>query len=116
MTQFFAFMTKSVSLLALSGLSFALSACSSMDPLTQPYTWRPLHVYDANIAAQVERKSDLYEGRHLGPSDGHRAAVAVQRWRDDKVRKLPDTNVAQVQSNSASSAGGDGGDSGGPGN
>ena len=112
MAQSFALITKSVSLLALTGMSFALSACSSMDPLTQPYTWRPLHVYDANIAAQVERKSDLYEGRHLGPSDGHHAADAVQRWRDDKVRKLPDTDVAQIQGNGANSGAGDSGGAG----
>lgn len=76
--------------------------CSSMDPQTQPYTWRPLHIYEANIAAQVERKSDLVSGRKLGPSDGHEAAEAVQRWRDGKVKKLPNTDVAQVQSGSNS--------------
>lgn len=108
--------TKSyIRILLLSGVSAALMGCSDMDPLTQPYTWRPLNVYDANIAAQVEKKSDLVAGRHLGPSDGHEAADAVQRWRDGKVRDIPDTDLAQLQTN-GSSGGGSGSGSGGAGN
>lgn len=99
-----------IRLLCLSVGVGVLAGCSDMDPLQQPYTWRPLHVYDANIAAQVERKSDLTAGRHLGPSDGHEAADAVQRWRDGKVRSIPDTDLAQLQTNSS------GGSSGGSGN
>lgn len=113
MNQSFAFVGKGIGLFCLAGVGVALSACSSMEPLKQPYTWRPLHVYDANIAAQVERKSDLVAGRHLGPNDGHEAADAVQRWRDGKVRTIPNTDLAQIQS---SSSGNSTGDSGGSGN
>lgn len=102
-----------IRLLCLSIGAGVLAGCSDMDPLQQPYTWRPLHVYDANIAAQVERKSDLIAGRRLGPSDGHEAADAVQRWRDGKVRQIPDTDLAQLQT---SSSGNGGGSSGGSGN
>ncbi|QEO17611.1 hypothetical protein [Acetobacter vaccinii] len=88
-------------------LPFAVG-CSTMEPLDQSYHWRPLGVYDANIAAMAERKSDLVSGRPLGPSDGHQAAEAVQRWRDGKVRKLPNTGLAEVKS----SGGDDQGESG----
>lgn len=106
MAQSIVFSKNHVRLLLLSGISAALMGCSDMDPLKQPYTWRPIHVYDANIATQVERKSDLVSGRHLGPSDGHEAADAVQRWRDGKTRDIPDTDLAQLQTNGSSSGSG----------
>ncbi len=112
MVQYSQHIKNHIGVLLLSGVSVMLVGCTEMDPLKQPYSWRPLHVYEANISAQVERKSDLVAGRRLGPSDGHEAADAVQRWRDGKVRKIPDTDLAQLQTNSS----GGGGASSGAGN
>ncbi|MFT8418086.1 MAG: hypothetical protein ABF636_04540 [Acetobacter sp.] len=109
MVQSVNFAKSTLRLLCLSSVTAALAGCANGDPLQQPYTWRPLHVYDANIEAQVERKSDLISGRHLGPSDGHEAADAVQRWRDGKVRQIPDTDLAQLQTNGSGSGSGSGG-------
>lgn len=108
MERSFVYFEKIIKIL-LSGMAFvSVEGCANMDPQTQPYTWRPLHIYEANIAAQVDRKSDLVAGRKLTLNDGHEAAEAVQRWRDDKTKKLPNTNVSQVQSGNTGNANGAG--------
>ncbi len=43
-----------------------------------------------NLAATVANPADLVEGRPLGPADGVREAAAVERYRNDKVKKLLD--------------------------
>ena len=60
-----------------------------LDPLNLPYHWRPMGVNRLNLEAQVERKSDLISGRQRYSEDGHHAAEAVQRWRDDNLRSFP---------------------------
>ncbi len=60
-----------------------------LDPLNLPYHWRPMGVNQLNLEAQVERKSDLISGRPRYSEDGHHAAEAVQRWRDDNLRAFP---------------------------
>lgn len=109
MNQSLNFAKNALLLLCLSSVTAALAGCENGDLPQEPYTWRPLHVYDANIEAQVERKSDLIAGRHLGPSDGHEAADAVQRWRDGKVREIPETDLAQLQTNGSGGGSGSGG-------
>lgn len=43
----------------------------------------------ANLARMLADPHDLVEGRPTQPMDGARAAAAVQRYRADKVKKLP---------------------------
>ena len=65
-----------------------------LDPLNLPYHWRPMGVNQLNIEAQVERKSDLISGRERYSEDGHHAAEAVQRWRDNNLRSFPNMQYA----------------------
>jgi len=74
----------------------ALTNCSIMEPLDQSYHWRAHNVYKENIAAQVDNPSDLVKGRPLPASDAHTATSAVQRWHDDRVKKLGNTGLAEV--------------------
>ncbi|MBO6037410.1 MAG: hypothetical protein J6P29_02450 [Acetobacter sp.] len=76
-----------------------------LDPLDLPYHWRPKGVYQANIAAMVERKSDLISGRPRYTEDGHHAAEAVQRWRDDKLRPFPNLGGFSAQNQGGNGAG-----------
>ncbi|MBB2204796.1 hypothetical protein [Gluconacetobacter takamatsuzukensis] len=86
-----------------------LGGCSTMEPLDQPYSWRPLGANHANVVAEVERPGDLVSGRPLGPSDGHEAADAVQRLRDNKLRDLASTQTSDATSGGSSGGGGGGG-------
>lgn len=85
------------------GLSLAclvcLTDCSVMEPLDQSYHWRSLGVYGANTAAQVENKKDLQSGRPLPPSDGQTAVAAVERWREDRVKSLGRSGLAELKMN-----------------
>ena len=65
-----------------------------LDPLNLPYHWRPMGINQLNLEAQVERKSDLISGRPRYSEDGHHAAEAVQRWRDDNLRPLQSLQYA----------------------
>jgi pilus biogenesis lipoprotein CpaD len=49
----------------------------------------------SNLAAMVADPRDLLEGRPLGPADGAREIGAVQRYRTDKVRPLPERSLAR---------------------
>ncbi|MCP1243106.1 hypothetical protein GOB86_03280 [Acetobacter lambici] len=86
-----------------SGIMFislmGLTDCSVMEPLDQSYHWRNLGVYDANMAAQVENKRDLQSGRPLPPSDGQTAVTAVERWREDRVKSLGRSGLAELSMN-----------------
>lgn len=88
----------------------SLTDCSVMEPLDQSYHWRSLGIYNANTAAQVDNKKDLQSGRPLPPSDGQTAVAAVERWREDRVKSLGPSGLAELNM-----SGGDQGSSGGGG-
>lgn len=81
-----------------------LSACTATDPLYQTGRWEPTNVNQANLLAQVANPDDLRHGRQVSGSDALVAAAAVTRLRQDRVKKLPDSGLAQINL-SASSAG-----------
>ncbi|MDE7548149.1 hypothetical protein PY793_09180 [Acetobacter fabarum] len=87
----------------------SLADCSVMDPLNQSYHWRTLGVYDANIAAQADNKKDLQSGRPLPPSDGQTAVAAVERWREDRVKSLGRSGLAELYMNGEGQTGSGGG-------
>jgi type IV pilus biogenesis protein CpaD/CtpE len=87
----------------------ALSGCGPQyDPLTREGLWQPTHANRANLVLQVADPSDLTSGKGTTGSDGQLDSAAVERLRAGKVKKLPDSNIAQV---STSGSGGSGGDS-----
>jgi type IV pilus biogenesis protein CpaD/CtpE len=57
--------------------------------------WRPNGANESNLRAMVASPSDLVRGM---PSEGNgqQAAAALDRYRNDKVRLLPDSAVAKI--------------------
>ncbi len=89
--------------LSVTGLSVG---CTATDPLYASGRWYPGGVNAANLAAQVADPADLQHGRHATGSDALLAAAAVARLRQDHVKKLPDSGLAQI-SLAPAPAGGD---------
>lgn len=109
-------MSYHISFLFLCVSLVGLTNCSVMEPLDQSYHWRAGNVYKQNIAAQADNPADLVKGRTLPASDAQTAASAIQRWRDDNVKKLSNSGLAeltQTGSGDQSSDGGSGSGSGG---
>jgi type IV pilus biogenesis protein CpaD/CtpE len=107
-------------LAAIAGLA-STAACSpqydpfnpAYDPLVREGLFQPGHTNHQNLALQVANPGDLVRGSGATTSDGQQAAAAVQRWRDDKVKKLPAADLAQVAASSSGSNDSNGSSGGG---
>ena len=89
----------------LMGATIALlSACTVTDPLYQSGRWEATNVNQANLIAQIANPDDLHHGRQVTGSDALVAAAAVARLRQDRVKKLPDSGLAQITLSSGSTA------------
>ena len=83
--------------LAVSGSLFWLEACTpATDPLYRDGLWQPSHVNRANLVQMIANPSDLVRGSGTTGSDGQIAAAAVDRLRNDKVKKLPAADIAAI--------------------
>lgn len=73
----------------------ALAGCDATDPYMRDGVWRPNGANESNLRAMVASPSDLVRGM---PSEGNgqQAAAALDRYRNDKVRLLPDSAVAKI--------------------
>ena len=71
-----------------------LSGCSGADPYTRPGMWQPEGVNSSNIAAMVERPSDLVRGRADRSTEIFAARDAVQRVWEDRARPLHGTTTS----------------------
>ena len=90
----------------------SLSGCGpDYDPLTRQGVWYPNHSNHANLALQVANPADLVRGQGTTTSDGQLAAAAVDRLRQDKVKKLPASDISTI----AAGASGDNNNNGGSG-
>jgi type IV pilus biogenesis protein CpaD/CtpE len=69
--------------------------CDATDPYQRDGMWRPNNANEANLRAMVASPSDLVRGV-ASQSDGQQAAAALDRYRNDKVRLLPDSAIAHV--------------------
>ena len=67
----------------------ALAGCAATDPDRRAGMWQPEGANAGNIAAMVERKSDLVRGRTDGTADTRQARDAVERLWDDRQRPFP---------------------------
>jgi type IV pilus biogenesis protein CpaD/CtpE len=77
-------------------LLLMLGACQQTDPYAREGVWRPHDSNAANLRAMVVVPSDLVSATPAAPADGGLAAAALNRLEHDRVRKLPDSGVAQV--------------------
>jgi hypothetical protein len=66
------------------------------DPLVREGLYQPSHVNRQNLTLQVANPGDLVRGSGTTGGDGQLAAAAVDRLRNDKVKKLPASDIAQV--------------------
>jgi hypothetical protein len=78
-------------------LLLAATACGPQyDPLTREGLWAPTHINRANLTLQVANPGDLTRGSGTTGGDGQLAAAAVDRLRNDKLKKLPASDISQV--------------------
>ena len=85
--------------LAAAAALLALGSCGPQyDPLTREGLWTPTRANHANLMLMVANPADLLRGSGTGTSDGQLAAAAVDRLRQDKVKKLPRTDIAKIES------------------
>ena len=83
-------------LTATAGLSWLAACTPATDPLYRDGLWEPIHVNRANLSQMVANPSDLVRGTGRTGSDGQIAAAAVDRLRNDKVKKLPASDIAAI--------------------
>lgn len=77
-------------------LMLGLAGCSTLDPLNGSAYWHPRNANEANLRLMVAVPSDLVRGSEPLAADGHGAARAVQRLRQDRVRPLPDSAISKI--------------------
>jgi hypothetical protein len=94
----------------IAAAAISLGGCAYMDPFERPGVWQPIGANDLNRELQVARPTDLVLGRGTTDSDGIQAAAAVDRLAHDKVKALPQLEIAPI-----GGSGGSGGSSGGSG-
>ncbi len=73
-----------------------LAACDSTDPYLRQGVWRPNGANDADLNAMVAGPSDLALSTPAARADGGLAAAALTRLREDRVRPLLDSGLAQI--------------------
>lgn len=89
---------------ALVGLfALSVSACAITDPYLRPGAWQPEGANAGNIAAQLERPTDLHRGRATGRPLPVEAQLAVARIYEGRERPLG--HGAAAEAGPAASAG-----------
>jgi pilus assembly protein CpaD len=84
--------------LALTRFTVTPPECPAWDDLLENYMSNaptiPLGCANArNLHLMVEDPRDLLVGRTTGPTDGTREVKAIDRYMEDKVKPLPETNT-----------------------
>ena len=83
-------------------LLLATAACGAdYDPLTREGLWQPGHTNHNNLTMQVANPGDLVRGSGTTGGDGQLAAAAVDRLRNDKVKKLPASDISQISTSNS---------------
>lgn len=79
-------------------LLLGTAACGpQFDPLTREGLWEPTdHINHTNLTLQVANPGDLVRGTGTTGGDGQIAAAAVDRLRNDKLKKLPASDISQI--------------------
>jgi hypothetical protein len=75
----------------------ALSGCNATDPLLRDGLWRPTHVNRADLTLMAANPADLVRGTGETTTNGVLAQAAVDRLYTNKVKKLPEAGLAQIQ-------------------
>ena len=106
-------MRHAITITALGSL-LALSACGPQyDPLSREGLFQPLRANRADLALEAANPADLVRGTGRSTSDGQAAVAAVDRLRQDKVKKLPASDVSTIAAGASGDNSGGGGGGGG---
>jgi type IV pilus biogenesis protein CpaD/CtpE len=82
--------------LVLLPVLLALAGCNKTDPYQREGVWRPNGANAANLRTMVAVPADLVAAMPASPANGGLAAEALSRLRQDRVRPLPDSGLAQI--------------------
>ncbi|HET7883976.1 MAG TPA: hypothetical protein VFL55_24025 [Acetobacteraceae bacterium] len=74
----------------------ALACCDKTDPYLRKGVWHLDGSNDENLRVMVASPSDLVRGVSSQGGDGQQAAAALDRYRNDKARLLPESSVAKI--------------------
>ena len=87
--------------LLLGGAAMLAGCGQNYDPLTRQGLWHPNHSNHANAVLEAANPADLVRGTGTNNGDGQLAAAAVDRLRNDKVKKLPSSDISTIGATSS---------------
>ena len=89
---------KALFLLACAGaLCAPLAGCYEYDPLYRDGMWHPTHPNRPNTTLMAANPADLVRGHGVAGSDAKLDVAAVDRLYDNKVKKLPNAGLSDIQ-------------------
>jgi hypothetical protein len=98
MAQFSIRLTKAVLMVAGAGaLCAPLAGCYEYDPIYRDGMWHPMHVNRPNSTLMAANPADLVRGHGVSGSDAKLDVAAIDRLYDNKVKKLPQAGLSDVQ-------------------
>lgn len=77
----------------------AVGGCDRTDPLLRE-GWRFNHSNRANLTVTAAYPADLVRGTGSATTDGVVAAAPVDRLHNDKVKKLPEAGLSEIETKS----------------
>ena len=83
----------------------AVAGCNTYDPQLRAGVWHPIRPNRANLTMMAANPADLVRGHGSSTTDGILAAAAIDRLESNKVKKLPDAGLSDVQVKSQGSSG-----------
>ncbi len=91
-------MIRAVLLLAGAGaLCAPLAGCDQYDPLYRDGMWHPVHANRPNTTLMAANPADLVRGHGVAGSDAKLDVAAIERLYDNKVKKLPNAGLSDIQ-------------------
>lgn len=91
-------MSRPVVMAVIGFAALGVAGCAQTDPYLRPGVWQPIGSNTLNLAAMVERPSDLIRGRGTAGTPGVEAAPAVARFWAGRPARLPNTATSSVTS------------------
>ena len=85
-----------------------LAGCAETDPYSRPGMWQPEGANGANLAAMVERPSDLVRGRSDRTAITRESRDAVERLWGDRVRPFHGQTRTSISATGTANAGKEG--------
>jgi hypothetical protein len=81
-------------------LAAPLAGCDTYDPQLREGVWHPTHPSRTNTTLMAANPADLVRGHGVSGSDAVLDTAAIDRLYTNKVKKLPDAGLSDVQTRS----------------